>query len=64
MSRPLAAMVGRGRILGMQFHPEKSQSVGLGLVANFVRHYLGAPGIPAPEAPLTTAAVPPQETTG
>jgi glutamine amidotransferase len=29
--------VGRGRVLGMQFHPEKSQAVGLRLAANFVR---------------------------
>jgi imidazole glycerol-phosphate synthase subunit HisH len=32
-----AAVVGRGSVLGMQFHPEKSQSVGLRLVENFVR---------------------------
>jgi glutamine amidotransferase len=31
------AVVGRGSVLGMQFHPEKSQAVGLRLVANFVR---------------------------
>jgi glutamine amidotransferase len=35
--RPLAAVVGRGNVLGVQFHPEKSQAVGLGIVANFVR---------------------------
>jgi len=32
-----AAVVGRGSVLGMQFHPEKSQAVGLRLVENFVR---------------------------
>jgi len=33
----IAAVVGRGNVLGMQFHPEKSQAVGLKLVENFVR---------------------------
>jgi len=32
------AVVRRGSVLGMQFHPEKSQGVGLRLVANFVKH--------------------------
>ena len=35
--RDLAAIVGKGSVLGMQFHPEKSQDVGLRLVAAFVR---------------------------
>jgi glutamine amidotransferase len=35
--RSFPAIVGRGRVLGMQFHPEKSQAVGLRLAANFVR---------------------------
>jgi glutamine amidotransferase len=34
--RDLAAVVGRGSVLGVQFHPEKSQEVGLRMVANFV----------------------------
>jgi len=31
------AVVGRGSVLGVQFHPEKSQAVGLRMIANFVR---------------------------
>lgn len=32
-----ASVVGRGRVWGAQFHPEKSQDVGLQLLANYAR---------------------------
>jgi glutamine amidotransferase len=35
--REFPAIVGRGNVLGLQFHPEKSQAVGLRIAANFVR---------------------------
>jgi glutamine amidotransferase len=34
---PITAMVARGNVAGTQFHPEKSQTLGLALIANFLR---------------------------
>ncbi|HLA78882.1 MAG TPA: imidazole glycerol phosphate synthase subunit HisH [Vicinamibacteria bacterium] len=35
--RDFAAVAGRGSVVGVQFHPEKSQAVGLRMVENFIR---------------------------
>jgi glutamine amidotransferase len=35
--RDVAAVVGRGNVLGLQFHPEKSQAAGLRMIDSFAR---------------------------
>ncbi len=46
--RAFPAVAGRGRVMGTQFHPERSGEAGLRLLRNFLRLYLEtADGIPA-----------------
>jgi glutamine amidotransferase len=34
---PVTAMIAKGNVAGTQFHPEKSQTLGLALIANFLK---------------------------
>ena len=33
---PITALIARDNVVGAQFHPEKSQTLGLALIANFL----------------------------
>lgn len=48
-----SAVVGRGRVFGAQFHPEKIQGVGLGLLHAFATMPVGALPVAAPSAPVS-----------
>ena len=43
---PFAAIVGRGRVYGLQFHPEKSQAAGLRILGNFAALEDDGDGLP------------------
>jgi glutamine amidotransferase len=46
--RAFPAAAGRGRVMGTQFHPEKSGAAGLRILSNFVRAAQGGADGPAP----------------
>jgi GMP synthase-like glutamine amidotransferase len=48
--REFPAIAGRGRVMGTQFHPERSGAVGLAMLANFVALASGRATVRAEEA--------------
>lgn len=53
---PFAAIAGRGRVLGTQFHPEKSGTAGLRLLGNYLRMASGVDGASAAGRPPAEVA--------
>jgi glutamine amidotransferase len=45
-----ASVIGRGDLCGVQFHPEKSQAVGLRMLANFAQRVRSGNWIDVPQA--------------
>jgi glutamine amidotransferase len=62
--RAFPAIVGRGNVLGLQFHPEKSQAVGLRLAANFVSSIASRRARPRTMTRHTEGAACPRKMTG
>jgi glutamine amidotransferase len=56
--RPFAAAAGRGRVMGTQFHPEKSGALGLAVLASYLRLAGALPAAARVAAPAAAVAVP------